>query len=190
MPEPGNPTHDKASPPPAGNGVVLAPPADHDGPAIQTSWRHPVEHPSLPEAFATVRVPRSAGFWRTLFAFIGPGLMVAVGNNPVHDLPTGRQNALSRCRGECSCPPLRTNRPQAFSLSIGSEGRIRTEGRLPQAGPLLRPLCLVACGKAKPAPAATDPLAGAVIASHDTPSRCHTESSRGRPQSPTAPSDA
>lgn len=34
---------------------------------------------SLPEAHATVNVPESAGFWKKLFAFMGPGLMVAVG---------------------------------------------------------------------------------------------------------------
>lgn len=35
--------------------------------------------PSLPEVFSSVRVPQSAGFWRTLLAFAGPGLMVSVG---------------------------------------------------------------------------------------------------------------
>jgi len=35
--------------------------------------------PSLPEAFSTIRVSESASFWRKLFAFTGPGLMVAVG---------------------------------------------------------------------------------------------------------------
>lgn len=34
---------------------------------------------SLPEAHATVNVPENAGFWKKLFAFMGPGLMVAVG---------------------------------------------------------------------------------------------------------------
>ena len=35
--------------------------------------------PSLPEVFASVPVPVSAGFWRELLAFAGPGLMVSVG---------------------------------------------------------------------------------------------------------------
>src|SRR4029450_11224791 len=35
--------------------------------------------PSLPEVFASVRVPQTANFWRKLLAFAGPGLMVAVG---------------------------------------------------------------------------------------------------------------
>jgi manganese transport protein len=35
--------------------------------------------PSLPEVHASVPVPQSAGFFRTLKAYIGPGLMVAVG---------------------------------------------------------------------------------------------------------------
>lgn len=34
---------------------------------------------SLPEVFASVRVPERGGFWRKLAAFVGPGLMVAVG---------------------------------------------------------------------------------------------------------------
>lgn len=34
---------------------------------------------SLPEVFSSVRVPQNAGFWRTLLAFAGPGLMVSVG---------------------------------------------------------------------------------------------------------------
>src|SRR5206468_1330837 len=33
----------------------------------------------LPESFATVRVPEGASFWRKLFAFAGPGMLVAVG---------------------------------------------------------------------------------------------------------------
>ncbi|SJZ58589.1 manganese transport protein [Pilibacter termitis] len=35
--------------------------------------------PSLEEVNATVDVPKNAGFWRTLFAFSGPGALVAVG---------------------------------------------------------------------------------------------------------------
>ena len=38
-----------------------------------------MREPSLPEAHASIRVPAGAGFWRTLFAFAGPGYMVAVG---------------------------------------------------------------------------------------------------------------
>ncbi len=34
---------------------------------------------SLPEAHGTVSVPAGAGFWRKLFAFAGPGYLVAVG---------------------------------------------------------------------------------------------------------------
>ncbi|MBL7814475.1 MAG: Nramp family divalent metal transporter [Saprospiraceae bacterium] len=35
--------------------------------------------PSLPEVFASIRVPKTANFWKKLFAFVGPGMMVAVG---------------------------------------------------------------------------------------------------------------
>lgn len=50
---------------------------------------------SLPEVFSSVRVPENAGFWRTLAAFTGPGLMVAVGymdpGNWATDLAGGSQ---------------------------------------------------------------------------------------------------
>ena len=49
--------------------------------AIETltdGW-HRQSPPSLPEANATLKVPRDAGFWRKLLAFSGPGYMVAVG---------------------------------------------------------------------------------------------------------------
>lgn len=34
---------------------------------------------SLPEVHASIRIPEGAGFWRRLFAFAGPGWLVAVG---------------------------------------------------------------------------------------------------------------
>lgn len=42
-------------------------------------WRNSRIAPSLPEVHASVPVPKVAGFWRTLRAFAGPGLMVSVG---------------------------------------------------------------------------------------------------------------
>ena len=38
-----------------------------------------IESRSLPEVHGTVEVPHGAGFWRKLFAFAGPGYLVAVG---------------------------------------------------------------------------------------------------------------
>lgn len=43
------------------------------------AWRNEKTSNSLPEVFASVNVPKNAGFWKTLLAFSGPGLMVAVG---------------------------------------------------------------------------------------------------------------
>ncbi|WP_303310147.1 Nramp family divalent metal transporter [Hymenobacter sp. BT730] len=58
-------------PPPA-----PAPPQE----APLTGWRRPRHAPSLVEVFGSIKVPpASASFWRKLFAFWGPGLMVAVG---------------------------------------------------------------------------------------------------------------
>ncbi|MEZ0486056.1 Nramp family divalent metal transporter [Fibrella aquatica] len=43
------------------------------------AWRREIFTQSLPEAHASIHVPTSAGFFRTLKAYLGPGLMVAVG---------------------------------------------------------------------------------------------------------------
>jgi manganese transport protein len=42
-------------------------------------WRLPSSTRSLPEVHASVSIPLDAGFWRKLFAFAGPGYLVAVG---------------------------------------------------------------------------------------------------------------
>src|SRR5574338_1690393 len=42
------------------------------------SWRQPSSSVSLPEVHRSVPVP-GTGFWRKLFAFAGPGYLVAVG---------------------------------------------------------------------------------------------------------------
>jgi len=43
------------------------------------AWRKDSDRKSLSEVFASVPVPQKGGFWKRLFAFAGPGLMVAVG---------------------------------------------------------------------------------------------------------------
>lgn len=45
----------------------------------KAGWKNGNGAKSLPEVFSTVHVPRNANFWKKLFAFAGPGLMVAVG---------------------------------------------------------------------------------------------------------------
>jgi manganese transport protein len=42
-------------------------------------WRLPQGSVSLPEVHGTVAVPTTAGFWRKMMAFAGPGYLVAVG---------------------------------------------------------------------------------------------------------------
>src|SRR3954466_5682585 len=42
-------------------------------------WRLPASSLSLPEVHGSVEIPHDAGFWRKLFAFAGPGYLVAVG---------------------------------------------------------------------------------------------------------------
>src|SRR5438045_6615683 len=45
----------------------------------QRVWRREVGNVSLPEVHRSVVVPVTASFWRKLFAFSGPGFLVAVG---------------------------------------------------------------------------------------------------------------
>jgi manganese transport protein len=42
-------------------------------------WRLPSSNVSLPEVHKSIAIPEGAGFWRKLFAFAGPGYLVAVG---------------------------------------------------------------------------------------------------------------
>src|ERR1700741_3993491 len=42
-------------------------------------WRLPASNLSLPEVHGSVAIPHSAGFWRKMLAFAGPGYLVAVG---------------------------------------------------------------------------------------------------------------
>ena len=47
--------------------------------ASQAGWRSVPDAPSLREVHGSIAVPDDAGFWRKLFAFAGPGYLVAVG---------------------------------------------------------------------------------------------------------------
>src|SRR5678809_145671 len=66
-----------------------------DLPAQDKPWRSEPTVPSLPEVHRTVPVPKNLGFWRKLFAFSGPGYLVAVGymdpGNWATDLAGGSQ---------------------------------------------------------------------------------------------------
>ena len=44
-----------------------------------SGWRRVGTGPSLPESHATIPIPQGLGFWRKMFAFSGPGYLVAVG---------------------------------------------------------------------------------------------------------------
>ena len=48
-------------------------------PATDRGWRQRSGTVSLPEVHGSVPVPVTAGFWRKLLAFAGPGYLVAVG---------------------------------------------------------------------------------------------------------------
>jgi manganese transport protein len=64
-------------------------------PTPQTGWRKPPDQASLAEVNRSILVPKTASFWRKLFAFSGPGFLVAVGymdpGNWATDLAGGAQ---------------------------------------------------------------------------------------------------
>src|SRR5438045_2183326 len=53
--------------------------AEIDLPQTKAGWRKASPSVSLPEVHGSVLVPSQAGFWRKMFAFAGPGYLVAVG---------------------------------------------------------------------------------------------------------------
>lgn len=59
------------------------------------AWRRDTSMPSLPEVHQSMHVPKKAGFFRKLLAFVGPGYLVAVGymdpGNWATDLAGGSQ---------------------------------------------------------------------------------------------------
>ncbi|MFC5451718.1 Nramp family divalent metal transporter [Paenibacillus aestuarii] len=61
----------------------------------ESGWRKSATMPSLPEVHESLHVPKKAGFFRKLLAFIGPGYLVAVGymdpGNWATDLAGGSQ---------------------------------------------------------------------------------------------------
>ncbi len=64
-------------------------------PVVQSGWRTERGAASLAEVHGSIGVPKNAGFWRTLLAFVGPGLLVSVGymdpGNWATDLAGGAQ---------------------------------------------------------------------------------------------------
>src|SRR5258707_6858151 len=57
--------------------VLTVPP--HEEHSSDSGWRHKRVSASLPDVFSSIRVSESWSNWRKLLAFVGPGLMVAVG---------------------------------------------------------------------------------------------------------------
>jgi manganese transport protein len=51
----------------------------HKEASSESGWRTERSMPTLPEAYRTITVTPTAGFWRKLLAFSGPGYLVAVG---------------------------------------------------------------------------------------------------------------
>ena len=70
-------------------------PKDIPEPILDTGWRKPTGQVSLPEVHRSVVIPVTASFWRKLFAFSGPGFLIAVGymdpGNWATDLAGGAQ---------------------------------------------------------------------------------------------------
>ena len=57
----------------------VAQPVHQPMPHAEIGWRKARTAPSLPEVHGSIQVPHNKGFWRTLLAYAGPGMMVAVG---------------------------------------------------------------------------------------------------------------
>ena len=68
---------------------------DDPNPDANSGWRRPAGRVSLPEVHRSVVIPPNAPFWRKLFAFSGPGFLIAVGymdpGNWATDLSGGAQ---------------------------------------------------------------------------------------------------
>src|SRR5215469_87244 len=64
-------------------------------PSGKSAWRKAAQQVSLPEVHRSIVVPITASFWRKLFAFSGPGFLIAVGymdpGNWATDLAGGAQ---------------------------------------------------------------------------------------------------
>ena len=64
-------------------------------PNEETGWRKARGSASLSEVHGSIKIPTNAGFWRTLLAYVGPGLLVSVGymdpGNWATDLAGGAQ---------------------------------------------------------------------------------------------------
>ena len=52
---------------------------DPSVPPVKPGWRLPAGSVSLPEVHGSIAIPSGASFWRKMFAFAGPGYLVAVG---------------------------------------------------------------------------------------------------------------
>ena len=51
---------------------------DTEGPPITKGWRNASPTASLPEVYASIEIPHTAGFWRKMLAFAGPPLAVSM----------------------------------------------------------------------------------------------------------------
>jgi manganese transport protein len=60
-------------------GQVIMDEAAKEQVVTEEGWHSAAPVPSLPENHRTVPIPKGLGFWRKLFAFSGPGFLVAVG---------------------------------------------------------------------------------------------------------------
>ena len=57
----------------------MPPHTDAPAAAQAVTWPTPVAEPPLSEVFASVAIRKTGSFWRRMFAFMGPGYLVAVG---------------------------------------------------------------------------------------------------------------
>src|SRR5258708_37131228 len=83
-------------------------------------WRIPSVSLSLPEVHGSIAVPEGAGFWRKMFAFAGPGYLVAVGH--IDPGNWGTDLAGGAPHGPTLLTPRLVSNPMAILLHAPSAG--------------------------------------------------------------------
>src|SRR5499427_8439724 len=112
--------------------------------APTSGWRLPSSGLSLPEVHGSIAIPSSAGFWRKMFAFAGPGYLVAVGyvdpGNWATDLAGGSRYAytLLFVVAVCSLVAILFQTMSArLGIATGRDLATLTREAYPRAAPIM-----------------------------------------------------
>jgi hypothetical protein len=102
-------------------------------------WRRQAGEVSLPEVHGSIRVPKTASFWRKMLAFAGPGALVAVGymdpGNWATDLQGGAKFGYTLLSAPGPIFEIPRKNPQSFTFVLPRHF-CRKPTSLPWAAPL------------------------------------------------------